>query len=206
MIESEFVSIGKIASIFSISIATLRRWDRSRSLRPVFRTVGGHRRYSIKKVARHLGIRTTKKSNQLNIDVLYSRVSSSDQRDDLDRQEEVLKTYIRTQNSKSYISIRDLGSGMNYKKKGLIKLIKLIISGSVRRIYVTHKDRLLRFGFPLIDMIARHFGTKIKILNITEQESFEITLAKDVLQLLTVFSTRLHGKRSHKNRAQVGSL
>ena len=113
MIELEFVSIGKIASFFSISIATLRRWDRSGSLRPVFRTIGGHRRYSIKKVARYLGIRMTKKSKQLNTDILYSRVSSSDQREDLDRQEGVLKTYIQKQNSKSYVSIRDLGSGMN---------------------------------------------------------------------------------------------
>lgn len=202
MSEIGFVSIGKIASVFSISIVTLRRWDHSGSLRPIFRTKGGHRRYSIKKVAKHLGIRTPKKPNQLNLDILYSRVSSSDQRDDLDRQEEVLKTFIGKQRSTNYVSIRDLGSGMNYKKKGLIKLLKLIVSGTVRKIYVTHKDRLLRFGFPLIDMVAQHFGTKIKILNSTEEESFEITLAKDVLQLLTVFSARLHGKRSHKNRVK----
>jgi putative resolvase len=201
MEESEFVSIGKIASIFSVSIATLRRWDKSGNLKPIFRTNGGHRRYSIKKVAKWLGISTAKKSNRLNINILYSRVSSTDQRGDLDRQEEVLKTFMRKQGSKSYVSIKDLGSGMNYKKKGLIRLLKLVVSGAVRKIYITHKDRLLRFGFPLIEMIARHFGTKIKILECTEHESFEVTLAKDVLQLLTVFSARLHGKRSHKNRA-----
>ena len=198
--ELEFVSIGKIASVFSVSIATLRRWDKSGHLKPVFKTAGGHRRYSIKRVAKWFGISVAKGPKKAFYDILYSRVSSGDQRADLDRQEETLKAFINKQKKKSYICIKDLGSGMNYKKKGLIKLLNLIVSGGVRRIYITHKDRLLRFGFPLIEMIALHFGTKIKILNSTEHESFEITLAKDVLQLMTVFSTRLHGKRSHKNR------
>ena len=200
MDECEFVAIGKIASIFSISLVTLRRWDKSGSMKASFRTNGGHRRYSIKKVARNLGIQTARTGKRAVLNILYSRVSSSDQKDDLDRQEEVLKSFIKKQKRKPFISIRDLGSGMNYKKKGLIKLIRLVLTGSVEKIYVTHKDRLLRFGFPLIEMIARHCNTKIKVLNSTENESIEITLAKDVLELLTVFSARLYGKRSHKNR------
>lgn len=203
MYECEFVAIGKIASIFSISLVTLRRWDKSGSMKASFRTAGGHRRYSIRKVARALGIQTTKAAKKAALNILYSRVSSSDQKADLDRQEEVLKSFVNKQNKRSFISIRDLGSGMNYKKKGLIKLIQLVMTGSVEIIYVTHKDRLLRFGFPLIEMIAKHCNTKIKVLNSTDNESFEITLAKDVLELLTVFSARLYGKRSHKNRLKT---
>ena len=101
---------------------------------------------------------------------------------------------------KDFLSIKDLGSGMNYKKKGLKKLIGLIISGEVHHIVLTHKDRLLRFGYPLIEMIAWHFGTKMTILGCHDEDNFETTLAKDVIQLMTVFCAKLHGKRSHKNR------
>ena len=93
----------------------------------------------------------------------------------------------------------DLGSGLNFKKKGLKQLISMILSSQIDTIYLTHKDRLLRFGNELITMIAKQFNTKVVVLY-HQEECFETKLAKDVLEIITVFSARLYGSRSHKNK------
>ena len=100
--------------------------------------------------------------------------------------------------------ISDLGSGLNFKKKGLKYLISLILSSQIDTLYLTHKDGLLRFGNELMIMIAKQFNTKVVILN-HEEEYFESKLAKDALEIITVFSARLYGSRSHKNKKIVFS-
>ena len=89
---------------------------------------------------------------------------------------------------------------MNYKKKGLKNLIKLILSGQVSDIVLTHKDRLLRFGSELIFIICKFFGIKVHIIHEEKSLTDEQTLAFDVLEIITVFSARLYGKRSHINK------
>ena len=102
--------------------------------------------------------------------------------------------------------IKDLGSGLNYSKKGLKRLINLITDGKVERLVITHKDRLLRFGSELIFSLCEIFGTEVVIVNRTEDSSFEEDLAQDVLEIITVFSARLYGSRSHKNKKLVEEL
>lgn len=89
---------------------------------------------------------------------------------------------------------------MNYRKKGLKKLIKLLLQGQVSKIILTHKDRLLRFGSELIFNICSFFGVEVKILEDNEDLTDEQVLAFDVLEIITVFSARLYGKRSHQNK------
>ena len=89
---------------------------------------------------------------------------------------------------------------MNYRKKGLKRLVAAILDGSVGRLVVTHKDRLLRFGAELVFAICEAKGVEVVILNRGEDTSFEEDLAKDVLEIVTVFSARLYGSRSHRNR------
>ena len=127
----------------------------------------------------------------------YARVSGSGQKDDLIRQEERLMKTI--ENKPHSMLISDLGSGINFKKKGLQKLISLVISGQVEAIILTHKDRLVRFGFELIHKICTFFGTKIIALD-EKSLSFEEELAQDVITIVTVFSAKLYGKRSHSNK------
>lgn len=102
--------------------------------------------------------------------------------------------------------ISDLGSGLNYKKKGLIRLIKLICSEQVDRIVLTHKDRLLRFGSELIFTLCEHFGVEVVMINRSEDSSFEEDLAKDVMDIVMVFSARMYGSRSHNNKQIVQQL
>lgn len=95
--------------------------------------------------------------------------------------------------------VEDSYSGLNFKKKGLNRLIKLIISGQVDKLILTHKDRLLRFGSDLIISLSKHYGVETIILN-KKDLSFEEELSGDVLEIITVFSAKLYGSRSHKNK------
>lgn len=135
----------------------------------------------------------------------YARVSSHDQKGDLDRQHAALEAYCAAKGWRTYI-IRDLGSGMNYRKKGLQELIELILRRRMRRLVLTHKDRLLRFGAELVFTLCEMQGIEVVIIHQGEQPSFEEELAQDVLEIITVFSARLYGARSRKHKQLLESL
>lgn len=195
------LTIGQASNMLGISICTLRRWDKVGKLTPSYLTAGGHRRYSIVILKQYLGDFLESKKRKV---IAYARVSSHDQKNDLKRQIERLKRYCQ-KSFESYEVIDDLGSGMNYKKKGLKKLLKLILSGQVSKIILTHKDRLLRFGSELVFQICHYFGVEIKVIESNEDLTDEQILAFDVLEIITVFSARLYGKRSHQNRKTLSS-
>ncbi len=161
-------------------------------------TAGGHRRYDLAKLLPE-HFRAAQQASRKTI--AYDRVSSHDQKDDLERQKQVLELYC-AQQGWTFEVIADLGSGMNYRKKGLKRLLDAIIDGSVGRLVVSHKDRLLRFGAELVLAICEAKGVEVVILNQGEDEdtTFEEDLAKDVLEIITVFSDRLYGSRSHRNQ------
>lgn len=140
------------------------------------------------------------------VTIAYARVSSQDQKEDLKRQAQVLELYC-AEHGYRYELITDLGSGMNYYKKGLTSLINRILGDGVKRLVLTHKDRLLRFGAELIFSICEAKGVEVVIINKGEDKaSFEEDLAKDVLEIITVFSARLYGSRSGKNRKIIEKL
>ena len=102
--------------------------------------------------------------------------------------------------------IQDLGSGLNFQKRGLKKLIQNICSGKMDRLVLTHKDRLLRFGSELVFSLCEQFGIEVVIMNRSEESSFEDDLVQDVLEIITVFSARLYGARSRKNQKLLQAL
>lgn len=124
------------------------------------------------------------------ITLAYARVSSVDQKADLERQKTVLEMYCASQGW-SFELVSDLGSGMNYRKKGLQSLLEKLLDGKIERPVITHKDRLLRFGAELIFSICEIQNVEVVIINKGEEASFEEDLAKDVLEIITVFSARL---------------
>ena len=174
---------------------TLRRWEASGRL-AAEHTAGGHRRYDLAKLKPEL-FRAAADTQRRT--VAYARVSSHDQKDDLERQKQVLELYCARQGW-TFEVIADLGSGMNYHKKGLKKLLESIIDGQIGRLVITHKDWLLRFGAELVFAICEAKGVEVVILNQGEDTTFEEYLAKDVLEIITVFSARLYGSRSRKNQ------
>jgi excisionase family DNA binding protein len=189
----KLISISEAAERLGISPTTLRRWEESGKLIPE-RTQGNQRRYRLSQIepATHL-LKQDRKT------LAYARVSSHDQKADLDRQKQVLELYC-TQQGWTFELISDLGSGMNYYKKGLKRLLNEIISGNVGRLVITHKDRLLRFGAELVFSICEAKQVEVVIVNKGEDTTFEEDLATDVLEIITVFSARLYGSRSHKNK------
>ena len=134
----------------------------------------------------------------------YCRVSSPKQRDDLERQEENMRMYLLAQ-GKPFEIISDIGSGINYKRKGLQELVKGMANRSISKVVVLYKDRLTRFGFELIEYIADLYGCEIEVIDTTERTEQE-ELVEDLVQIITVFSCRLQGKRANKARKMVKEL
>lgn len=190
-----FVGIGEAARALGVSITTLRRWEAAGKLEAEH-TAGGHRRYDLAKLRPEM-FRTEDEANRRTI--AYARVSSHDQKDDLERQKQVLELYCARQGW-TFEVIADLGSGMNYHKKGLKRLLDAIVDGQIGRLVITHKDRLLRLGAELVFAICEAKHVEVVILNQGEDTTFEEDLAEDVLEIITVFSARLYGSRSRKNQ------
>jgi len=187
--------------MLGVSVSTLRRWDRDGKLVPD-RTPAGRRRYRVADVATFspLGIDTAALTRKT---VAYARVSSFDQRKDLERQVKVLEMYCAA-HGWAYEVVSDLGSGMNYRKKGLVQLLDAIIDDRVGRLVITHKDRLLRFGAELVFAVCEAKHVEVVIINQGDDDrSFEEELASDVLEIVTVFAARMYGARSHKNKKLI---
>ena len=193
---NKLVSIGRAAKILGVSEITLRRWDKEGKL-PSIKTEGGHRRYDISKLKPETSHKYDSTDNRKTI--AYARVSSHDQKLDLERQKQVLELFC-AKNGWSFEIIADLGSGMNYHKKGLKRLLNAVLDDSAGRLVLTHRDRLLRFGAELVFAICEAKNVEVVIINKGEDTTFEEDLATDVLEIITVFSARLYGSRSKKNK------
>ena len=124
---------------------------------------------------------------------------------DLDLQHAALEAYCATKGWRAQV-IRDLGSGMNYRKKGLQELLEMILRRRMERLVITHKDRLLRFGAELVFTLCELQGIEIVIIHQGDQPSFEEELAQDVLEIITLFSARLYGSRSHQSKNLLDAL
>ena len=183
--------------MLGVTPQTLRKWEETGELLPERRSKTGTRYYDVNKLA---GI-----NNEGQPTVCYARVSSYDQKEDLNRQQELLEAYCAAKGWRCEV-IRDLGSGMNYRKQGLNHLLELIMTRKMKRLVLTHKDRLLRFGAELVFTLCELQGIEIVIIHQGEQPSFEEELAQDVLEIITVFSARLYGSRSHKHKKMMESL
>ncbi len=192
---TRFIKVGEAAKVLGVSIQTLRRWEETGYLMPDRKSEGKTRYYDLDKL---LG----KKVFDNGLTVAYAKVSSHDQKKDLERQADVLTSYCAKQGWDFQV-IQDLGSGMNYQKKGLKALINLILEQKISRLVLTHKDRLLRFGAELIFALCEVKQIEVVIINKGDEASFEEELAQDVLEIITVFSARLYGSRSRKNKKLV---
>lgn len=191
------VTLKEACKLLGIHPTTLRRWEAAGKV-SADRTIGGHRRYNLAELMALAG-KTPQDSERDQVTIAYARVSSQDQKDDLERQCQVLEAFCAAKGW-PFELIRDLGSGMNYEKRGLKQLLNRICAGEVDRLVIAHKDRLLRLGAELVFSLCEHFGTEVVIINAKGDSTCEEDLASDVLEIITVFSARLYGARSHKNR------
>ena len=187
----KFYTITEFRKLCGVTLQTLRNWDKSGYLKPHHTAPNGFRYYSDEQVNILLG-----KPSQPRKIIGYCRVSSKKQSDDLQRQIDAVTAYLTAQGQPFEI-ITDIGSGINYSKPGLTKLIQLIEENAVSKVVVLHKDRLIRFGWELLQTIASLHNTSLEIINQTAN-SAEQELVEDLVQIITVFSCKLHGKRRNK--------
>lgn len=192
-------SIREAAKILGVSEEYLRLKDVSGEIVPL-RTLGGHRRYTEDMINRLLGNCVSEK-----IVVGYCRVSTQKQEKDLENQVNIVSNYCVSKGYKFRI-IKDIGSGLNCKKHGLMDLIELIYKKEVSCVVVNYKDRLLRFGYELVEKLCVLSGVELEVINQSEDKTYEEELVEDVLSVVTVFSARLYGSRSHKNKELLGHI
>lgn len=187
------LSIHEASKLIGVAVSTMRRWESEGRLIPE-RTEGGHRRYDRDALLNYKYHKENKK-----LTVGYCRVSSSDQREDLSRQVKTVSDYCAAKGYQFKI-IQDLGSGLNYNKKGLKELIELICHKEIEKVVINYKDRLIRFGYEIIEQLCFINDVDIEIINYSEDKNHEEELVEDVLSVITVFSARLYGSRSHKTK------
>ena len=194
-------SIGQFAKKINKTQQTLRNWDKSGKLKPeIVDAKTGYRYYTEKQLKEFYGEITNKER----IVIGYCRVSSAKQKDALERQVENVRTYLLSKGYQFKI-ITDIGSGINYDKKGLNQLIQMILQDEVSKVVVLYKDRLVRFGFELIENICEFKSVEIEVIDSTERTEEE-EVVEDLIQIITVFSCRLQGKRAKKTKVMIKEL
>lgn len=192
--NKQFVSVGEASEIFGVSAKTIRRWCDNQNVKHII-TPTGQRRIDINsKSIRNSTNRKDNPEESCNIfkkDICYCRVSTYKQKDDLERQ----ISYMVNKFPGCTI-IKDIGSGINFKRKGLLSILEQAEKGYLRSLTVTSKDRLCRFGFELIEWFLRRNNVEILVLN-KEDSSPEQELTRDILTIMQVFNSRWNGKRRY---------
>ena len=204
MTNARFVSSKEAASRLGVTRASLREWTRLEKIACV-RTVGGHRRYDVdgfissnSRDPRSLQSgRASGEEEKSVTQVCYCRVSSAGQRDDLERQ----VTFMRSK-FPGHVVVTDIGSGINFKRKGLRRILDGARKGDISEVVVAHRDRLCRFAFELVEWILESYGVKVVVQNAAVDPSGRTDLAEDLLAIINVVNCRVNGRRKYKAAAR----
>ena len=190
-----YVTPREAANALGVNPRTLARWSEDGLIKTI-KTDAGQRRYDI---AEYLKQKSGTTELARRSTVLYARVSTSSQRDDLKRQTEALTT--------SYPGseiITEIGSGLNFRRRKLNAILERIISGDIQCLVVAHKDRLARFGFDLIEWLCEKFNCKLVVLY-QQKYSPQAELVQDMLSVVHCFSSRLYGLRKYEKQLREDS-
>ena len=184
--------------VLGVSYVTLRRWIKEGKIRAV-QTLGGKYRIPESEVKRLLsGI----ESREVRA-IIYARVSSNDQKSDLERQIQYLTQYCSAKGYKVIDILSDVASGLKSNRKGLIKLFNYVINKQVDAVVITYKDRLTRFGFEYLEYFFKQYGVRIEVVYGEEPKDAYQELVEDLLAIITSFAGKLYGMRSHKKKKLV---
>ena len=182
------------SKLLGVHIRTIQKWDKAGKIRCV-RTVGGKRRVPESEIKRILGIHEERKI------IGYVRVSSNTQKDDLERQIELIKSYARERDWEIEI-LKDIGSGLKEDRRSFQKLLRMVMNKEISKVIVAYPDRLTRFGFKTLEQFFKSYGTEIIVVN-REEKTPQEELVKDLITIISHFAGKLYGMRSHKYRKVV---
>ncbi len=195
--DSKFVGGKEASNILGVHQRTLYQWEEKGKIDTI-RTPGGKRLYNVEKFLKNkndiIKVNNEDETKLERMKIIYIRVSSLSQKDDLERQ----KIYMQKRYPGHYL-IEDIGSGMNLNKRGIRKIIKWAIEGKIEEVVVAYKDRLARFGYELIeDLIKEYSSGRIIVLNKKKETEPEEELVKDMLQIMNIFVAKMNGLRKYK--------
>jgi predicted site-specific integrase-resolvase len=185
-----YVNTKEVRELLHVTAATLRKWDKDGKIKTI-RTPSGVRRYNKECIFKILGKVEIEPEKRR---IAYCRVSSKKQADDLERQKNSFRS-----SHPDHELVEDIGSGINFKRKGLQSVLEQAMQGKIEEVVVSHRDRLCRFAFELIEWILNKNNTKLVVLDKTDNKSGSDELAEDVLAIIQVFACREMGKRRYKN-------
>jgi len=185
--NKEFITPMEAQKILGVHSQTLYRYE-ERGLLETIRTPGGKRLYNVKDYL----LKHDKKILDDKLNICYCRVSTNGQKSDLTRQIKYMKDKYPT-----YTIISDIGSGINFKRKGLREIIMLAKNNKINKVVIAYKDRLCRIGYEMIEFIINSFSKGEIIIENEISSSPEEEIVKDLLQIITVFSARVNGLRSY---------
>lgn len=194
----KLLDLKTVSKTLGVSVKTLQRWDAQEKIK-VVRTPGGRRRIPESEVHRILG-----SNNQPNRKLaIYGRVSSNEQKQkgDLERQIQFVQEKMEKLHFSSIITFSDVGSGLNDKRKGLLKIMDLAKKGEITDVAIRYRDRLTRFGYGYLEEYFKSHNVMIHILDEKENtKSIQEELADDLMDIITSFSGKLYGLRSKKQK------
>ena len=192
--------VGEFAKLLNVTVKTLQNWDKQGTLK-AYRTPTNQRFYTEEQLNYVLGLSNGNQVEKQGLKIGYCRVSTYNQKSSLENQEEYLRNYT---NAKGIILdevFTDIGSGINYNRKNFNKILELVEAEGISEIYVTYKDRFVRFGFDWFNNFCKKHGAKIIILN-QPSTSPEQELAEDLLNIITMFSERNNVLRTYKKQLE----
>ena len=185
--------IGKFAKRAGVHPETLKRLEKANKLIPAYKSDAGTRYYDPSQLSYFKGKSSL---DEPKLTIGYCRVSTRQQKDDLDTQVTNVKSYMLSKGYQFDV-ITDIGSGINYSKKGLLRLLELINNREIERVVILYKDRLIRFGFELIEYLCQLNSVELIVIDHSEKPKEE-ELTEDLIQIITVFANRLYGSRSKR--------
>ncbi len=193
----KLISINDAAKMLGISHWSLRRYSED-AIKPVY-TEGGHRRYKLSDILKLQGVVEQEKEQSV---AIYCRVSTSDQKNkgDLTRQKERLVEYCVQNKLKIEYIFEEVGSGLNDKRKKLRELFELVSKNKISKVIIEHKDRLTRFNYNIFEFFINSYGVTIDCVESVLPKSFENELVTDILTIMSCYSSKIYGRRSHMTK------
>jgi putative resolvase len=185
----------EFAELLNVSVKTLQRWDREGILK-AYRMPSNRRYYTYEQYLDYRGIQKQENGGKK---VIYTRVSTNNQKDDLQNQIKFLQDFTNAKGMIIDEIIKDIGSGLNYNRKEWNKLITECMEGKIDKIIITHKDRFIRFGYSWFERFLGKYNVEILVVN-NELLSSQEELVQDIISILHVFSCRIYGLRKYKKK------
>jgi putative resolvase len=198
VLMEKLYTLKEAKKLLGVTTRTIQRWDKAGKIR-VVRTMGGRRRIPESEIKRILGLKEER------VVVGYARVSSTTQKDDLERQKQLIHSYAKDKGYGNIQILSDVGSGINENRKSFLKLLDMVSGRMISKVIIAYEDRLTRFGFETLRKFFQVFGTEIEVIN-NEEKTPNEELVEDLITIVSHFAGKLYGLRSHKYKEVVNGV